>query len=147
MLNYDLRLATKHDIAALRNIEQQCFSIDDFSSRNFRYLLTKANAYTLVAACEDELLGYIMLLFRRGTKVARIYSIAVLLKGQGIAARLLQAAEQQALIQNCQLIYLEIRQDNLASQSFFQRHGYNYFASYEAYYSDKQLALRFKKHL
>lgn len=149
MLDYNLRLATRHDVAALSNIEQQCFSIDNFSSRNFRYLLTKANAYTLVAfeAEQDKLLGYIMLLFRRGTKVARIYSIAAKPARQGIASHLLQAAEQQALIQHCQIIHLEIRQDNLTSQLFFQRHGYNYFARYEDYYSDKQPALRFKKHL
>ena len=43
-----LRKADLRDLDTLVEIENTCFDVDRFSRRTFRYLLTKANAETLV---------------------------------------------------------------------------------------------------
>ena len=43
-----IRAAALDDLDALVGIENRCFDSDRIPRRNFRYLLTKANAATLV---------------------------------------------------------------------------------------------------
>jgi ribosomal protein S18 acetylase RimI-like enzyme len=57
-----IRQAELNDLDQLVAIENQTFTLDRFSRRTFRYLLSKANAVTLVAnqegqVAEDSVLG------------------------------------------------------------------------------------------
>ena len=58
-----IRTAGLKDLDNLVNIENQAFTIDRFSRRSFRYLLTRANAITLIYDLDGDAVGYIMLLF------------------------------------------------------------------------------------
>jgi ribosomal protein S18 acetylase RimI-like enzyme len=142
-----IRSATLADLDALVEIEKRCFEIDRFSRRSFRYLLTKANAETIVDIRDGDLLAYVMLLFNMGTSLARVYSIAVdpKIRGQGIAAALLEKAEQVTLEHDCVYIRSEIRTDNKPSQSLFTKHGYKQFGMIKDYYEDHADALRYEK--
>lgn len=144
-----VRPADLADLEALVAIEQRCFSLDRFSRRSFRHLLTRARAKTLVCEIGGRLVGYVMLLFRRGTPLARIYSIArdPDFRGYGIGDVLLDAAEQCALENGGLLMRLEVRKDNAASIAMFTKRGYRPFGEYVGYYEDQQDALRFQKHL
>ncbi len=62
-----IRSATLNDLSELGRIENLSFETDRFSRRSFRYLLTKANAKTLVDEQEGQIRGYVMLLFNVGT--------------------------------------------------------------------------------
>src|SRR5512132_2249832 len=99
LLRYTLfmiRPATADDVSALVEIENGAFTTDRISRRAFRYLMSKANAATLVAVEEDgEISGYVIVLFNRGTSLARLYSVAVDTDRQrhGIGGGLLAAAE------------------------------------------------------
>ena len=46
-----IRQAKSRDVRALIEIENRAFRTDRFTPRNFRYLLSEANAVTLVDVC------------------------------------------------------------------------------------------------
>lgn len=144
-----IRPATVDDLEEILRLEEVCFETDRFPRRNLRYLLTRGRAFTLVDENHGRLRGYVLVLLRRGTSLARLYSIAVdpAVRGRGVAAALVQAAEAEALERGCVLMRLEIRGDNEASQSLFRRLGYRPFATWPDYYEDAAEALRFEKHL
>lgn len=143
-----IRPAHRHDLATLVSIENQAFTTDRFSRRSFHYLLTKANAMTLVFEQEEQLLGYAMLLFHTGTSLARLYSLAVLPEhqGKGIGKKLIEAAEQAAQEHDCISLRLEVRCDNSSGINFYKQSGYKQFGKVVSdYYEDHMDALRFEK--
>ncbi|MEZ5583381.1 MAG: GNAT family N-acetyltransferase/peptidase C39 family protein [Candidatus Competibacteraceae bacterium] len=144
-----LRKATLDDLDALVALENCSFSSDKLSRRRFRYMLTKANATTLVALVSGRLLGYVLVLFSRGTSMARLYSIAVDpdCRGRDIGSLLVQAAEAAAIEHGCVSMRLEVRRDNPASLGLFNRQGYKPFKEVLGYYEDRMDALRFEKNL
>ncbi len=144
-----LRPATLADLDALVALENICFRTDKLSRRQFRYLLTKGRAAFIVAESKKTLCGYVLLLFSQGTSMARLYSIAVApsMQRHRLGYALVKAAEQFALQRGCISIRLEIRQDNHASLTLFQRSGYKPIKEILDYYEDHMDALRFEKHL
>ncbi len=144
-----IRPACLDDLDALVGIENRCFDTDRISRRNFRYLLTKANAATLVDEDAAVVRGYAMLLFNTGTSLARMYSYAVdpPYQGQGIGQELVQASEALALEHDCVSLRLEVRRDNAASIGLFEKSGYRYLEAVPDYYEDHAEALRFEKML
>jgi ribosomal protein S18 acetylase RimI-like enzyme len=143
----EIRPAALSDLNALVGLENACFETDRLSRRQFRYMLTKARAATLVAEDRDGLLGYVLLLFSRGTSVARLYSIAVRgdARGRGGGRALVAAAEKAAWANERAYVRLEIRRDNPASQALFERAGYRRFGVLSDYYEDHMEALRYEK--
>ena len=144
-----IRTASLHDLDALLVIEQRAFTLDRFSRRTFRYLLTKANATTLVCVEDGQVCGYVMVLFNVGTSLARLYSLAVDSSQQkrGVGAKLLAAAEQTCLDRGCVALRLEVRVDNLSAIRFYEKHGYKKFGIAEDYYEDHAEALRYEKNI
>lgn len=144
-----IREASLADVQALVALESACFDGDRLSRRQFRYMLSKAHAVTLVEELEGTIRGYVLLLFHAGTSMARLYSIAVgpEHRGQDIGRRLVIAAETAALTQDCVFMRLEIRRDNLPSIRLFEDLGYRQFGTYADYYEDHMEALRFEKPL
>lgn len=144
-----IRTATSQDLDALVAIENRCFESDRISRRNFRHLLTKANAATLLDERDGKVRGYAMLLFNTGTSLARLYSIAVTppFRGDGVGAALVGSCERLALERECVSLRLEVRRDNAASLRLFENLGYRYLETVPGYYEDHADALRFEKNL
>lgn len=148
-----IRRATPEDIPALVQIEARSFAGDRLVRRRFRYLLTSAHALILVdavragAATQAPLRGYVLLLFRANSPIARIYSIATHpdYLGRGVASTLVNAAERFAREHGCGSGRLEVRTDNTASLALFFKHGYHVFGRHPAYYHDGMDALRLEK--
>lgn len=142
-----LRPATLDDLDALVELENACFSIDRLSRRNFRYMLTKANAVILVAERGEKLVGYVLLLFHAGTSLARIYSIAVdpTLQRAGLGRELMEGAERAAIAAGCVYMRLEVRPDNSGAINLYKRLGYRKFGTLDDYYEDHAEALRYEK--
>ncbi|TVQ86057.1 MAG: GNAT family N-acetyltransferase [Chromatiaceae bacterium] len=149
-----LRPATLADLDALLALELASFSSDRLNRRQFRHLLTRAQALLLVATAADQgnapgapLLGYVLVLLNRATAVARLYSIAVAAaaRGRGIGRALVMAAEAATWNANRAWLRLEVRQDNPASQRLFERLGYRRFGVRADYYQDHMTALRYEK--
>ena len=143
-----IRPATLDDLNSLVSIENQVFATDRFSRRSFHYLLSKANATTLVYEVNRVVQGYIMLLFHAGTSLARMYSIAVKpeYQGKGIGKKLIKAAEQGAQEHDCISLRLEVRRDNTQAINIYKSLGYKQFGKIvKDYYEDGMDALRLEK--
>ncbi len=145
-----IRTADVSDLEALVGIERSSFVSDRISRRQWRYMLTRAHADTLLAETPDGRIdGYVLVLYNRATSVARLYSIAVAdhARGSGLGKRLVKAAEQAATQQGRAYLRLEIRRDNDASLALFRGTGYRSFGILDDYYEDHMQALRFEKRL
>jgi len=143
------RKATPDDIEALLRIEERCFDADRISRRSFRALIARPTAETIIAEEGGTIVGYAMILFRKGTALARLYSIAVDpdAKSRGIGSLLLDAAEQAAFDHDRLLLRLEVREDNQRAIALYKRHGYRPIGRCLDYYADHSDALRFEKTL
>lgn len=145
-----IRPARLSDLTALTRIENRSFETDRLSRRSFRYLLSRANAATLVDDEPDAgVTGYAMVLFNRGTSLARLYSIAVepAQRGRGLGSALLRAAEDAARARGAAYMRLEVRVDDPETQSLYRREGYRKFAVQPDYYDDEVDAIRMEKSL
>lgn len=144
-----IRPAALADIDALLRLEAECFQTDRLSRRQFRYMITRANADVLVHEDAAQIAAYVLILYSRGTSMARIYSIAVSshLRGRGVGRALVMAAEARAKEEGRINLRLEIRRDNAASLALFRSLGYRQFDQVSDYYEDHMEALRFEKSL
>jgi len=144
-----IRLASLRDLNGLVELERGCFDSDLISRRSFRHLLTRANASLLVADEDGALAGYALVVFNRGTALARLNSIAVdaAFRGRGVGRALLAAAESEALARGCVSMRCEVRLDNSASLALFEGNGYRRIEELEDYYEDHMGAFRFERTL
>lgn len=144
-----IRDARISDLAALVTLEERCFEIDRFSRRQFRYLITRAQGKLLVDERRGKLIGYVLVLFRRGTSLARLYSIAVdpRARGKGAGRDLLEAAEKAAVDASCAYLRLEVRPDNAESIRLYRSAGFRKLGEVSDYYEDGMDALRYEKAL
>ncbi|MBP5858620.1 GNAT family N-acetyltransferase/peptidase C39 family protein [Marivibrio halodurans] len=145
-----IRPATLADIDALLAVEEAAFPGDRLSRRSFRHLLKRGHQATFVACdADDRPVGYAMVLFHRGTSLARLYSFALLpdWRGWGVAEALLDAAEADCRAEGIIHLRLEVRADNARALRFYERAGYEPFGAYAAYYDDATDAVRMQKHL
>ena len=143
------RKATIDDIDALVAIEEACFDSDRISRRSFRTLIDRPTARTIVAELDGSIIGYAMILFRKGTALARLYSLAVKPGGKikGVGSQLLDAAEQAAFDEGRVYMRLEVREDNERAIKLYERFHYRPIGRYLDYYADHMPALRYEKTL
>ena len=143
-----IRPAGPDEVAALSALEQASFSQDRIARRSWRRLLRRPSALVLVAEAR-ELAGALVLLFRRGAGIARVYSLAVAAssRGSGIGGALLAQAGAAAAQRGCTHLRLETRLDNRAAQALFRRHGFAVTGRTEHYYQDGMTALRLERRL
>ncbi|MGO4123133.1 peptidase C39 family protein [Inquilinus sp. YAF38] len=144
-----IRLATSDDVPRLLEIESRAFDHDRLSRRSFLHFLTRGHAVCLAAEAGGQLLGYALVLLRRTTALARLYSLAVdpAVRGRGLGARLLEAAERAAHGEGALFLRLEVRPDNVKAIALYESRGYRHFGRYLDFYEDHADALRFEKRL
>lgn len=145
----EIRTATLDDLDNLVACEDACFETDRISRRSFRHLLTKGHQATRVLyGASGDAIGYAMVLFHRGTSLARLYSLAVLpgQRGHGYARKLLAAAEEAATAEAA-FLRLEVHAENSRAIELYRQAGYRPFGRIADYYEDGGDALRFEKAL
>ncbi|WP_082652591.1 GNAT family N-acetyltransferase/peptidase C39 family protein [Aureimonas sp. AU12] len=145
-----IRPATLDDVDALVALECASFDADRISRRSFRNLLQSRSALVLVAAnAEGALAGYCAILFRAGTALARLYSIAVSREtaGRGLGRALLRRAEREAFERDRIGLRLEVREDNARAIQLYESEQYRPIGRYLDYYADHTTAIRFEKTL
>ncbi|MDZ7750329.1 MAG: peptidase C39 family protein [Gammaproteobacteria bacterium] len=137
------------DIPALDQLERACFHGDRISRRQLHYLVKKGNAAVLVAEEDGRLVGDVVLLFSRGTSVARLYSIAVAdhMRGRSVGRALVTAAEKETWARPRAYLRLEVRKDNTAAIRLYESLGYRRLGEWPGYYEDHMDAWRFEKSL
>ncbi|MEO3428360.1 GNAT family N-acetyltransferase [Pelagibius sp. CAU 1746] len=144
-----IRSATPEDLSALFELEETAFSHDRISRRNFRHILNGANAATFVASDRQGLCGYVTVLFRSGTRLGRIYSLAVArrCRGRGLGRKLLAAAEAACRERDCRALRLEVHPRNARARRLYKQAGYSVFGRYDKYYENGADAVRMEKPL
>jgi ribosomal protein S18 acetylase RimI-like enzyme len=142
-----IRKATIEDVAALIELEQKCFASDRVSMRSFRRFITEKRSDLFLLEVNDNLAGYFLLIYRRGTSLARLYSLAVdpSFRKQGIAEQLMLHAEKCAAARNCVLLRLEVRFDNISAIKLYQKLQYHEFAVKHDFYEDHSDAICMQK--
>jgi ribosomal protein S18 acetylase RimI-like enzyme len=149
MASFDLRDAAPADIPGLVRLEAEVFATNLLSRRSFQRLVAAPSAACRVAEAEGRLAGYHLVLFRRGSTAARLYSIAVApgFRGRGLAAVLMRDAESVARERGSRRLRLEVRADNGGAIRLYERLGYRPYARIEGYYADHADALRYRRNL
>jgi len=142
-----LREANKNDLSDLHSLEQQCFSTDRLSRRSFRHWLQSDHCTFIAAISDHTLVGYCLIIFFRGTTLARLYSIAVSpdFRGRGIAESLIKEGEQRARDCGRLFLRLEVDTENKGAIRLYEKMGYRPFGVYHCYYEDNHDALRMQK--
>lgn len=132
-----VREARRTDAPAILQLET-LFPTDRMSLRSIRRFIGSATARVLVAEQDARLLGNLVLLFRAHSAIARIYSVIVSpeARGLGLGARLVRAAEKNALAASRERMSLEVRADNLAARALYLKLGYSVAETLPAYYED-----------
>ncbi|WP_232059176.1 GNAT family N-acetyltransferase [Kineobactrum salinum] len=148
-MSYLVARAKPGDLEALLAIEAACFSTDRLSRRSFKRWLRREDCVFLVATDETDgtLAGYILVLLRRGTRLARLYSLAVApsQQGRGVARLLLEQAERHTRSSGALYMRLEVASTNSGAIRLYESLGYEQFGLYHDYYDDHSDALRMEK--
>jgi ribosomal protein S18 acetylase RimI-like enzyme len=144
-----LRAANDADRPSLAALEAASFTQDRIAPRSWRRLLQRPSALVLVACLGERVAGALVLLFRRGSRIARVYSLAVAAtdRGRGLARLLLNRAIRASAARGCRAVRLETRLDNVPAQALFGREGFAVTGRTERYYEDGMAALRLERPL
>jgi [ribosomal protein S18]-alanine N-acetyltransferase len=144
-----IRPAAAADVDDLMRIEERAFRTERIPRRGFRRFLASPSSLLIVARHAGTTAGYALVLFRAGSEVARLYSIAVApeAKRRGIGVALLAAAEAATRARKCSVLRLEVHEKNAPAISRYRKSGYTLFGQHLGYYADGGHALRFEKRL
>ena len=145
----DVRLAQASDLNVLLELEKTCFESDRLSRRSFSSFI-KPGAHELLVLVENaDLIGYVLNLYRAGTSLGRMYSIAVAprARGKGYGERLLRAAETAAQARHCVFMRLEVNVENKPAIQLYEQSGYHGIGRIAGYYEDGSDAYRMEKRL
>ncbi|MDX6750417.1 GNAT family N-acetyltransferase [Geminicoccaceae bacterium 1502E] len=147
----EIRIALAHGshVEALVALEQRIFAGDRLSRRSFRRLVGRPSAVFLVAEGEGALCGYALVLLRRGSRIARLYSLArdPAVAPPGTGRALLGAAEAAAREGGAAAMRLEVRMDNDAALQLYGKCGYRSLERLPSYYQDGADGVRMEKRL
>ncbi len=143
-----VRAGVLEDLPQLLALEAM-FPGDRLSQRQFRHHLVSATARLRVVASGKRVQGYALILLRRNSRVARLYSIAVdpAARGLGLGQILLDDVVTQARKAGSERLRLEVRADNVAVIAWYRRSGFVEFGRIPGYYEDGCEALRCERQL
>ena len=139
--------ASKAHIDALVALENASFDSDRLSRQRFAHWVKASNSIFSVALLDGDLVGYGLVLLRNGTRLARLYSIAIdaQAKGCGIGRQLLSHLEEQVIEADRLYMRLEVAANNKPAIALYESCGYRSFGVYANYYENNVDAVRMQK--
>jgi ribosomal-protein-alanine acetyltransferase len=148
-LDVIIRSATLDDLEAILDIEQRAFRKDRFSRRQYIYLIKKASSTVYLLESGKRVAGTAIMLWRRNSRIGRLYNIAVHpdYQGQGMGALLMEACEEECRRRGCTAVSLEARSDNRKAIRFYDDRGYKVTMTLRRYYPDGGDGIRMVKKL
>ncbi len=137
-----IRKCKKEDLKALIKIEKQSFS-SPYSDDIMKYIVHSKHSINLVAELENEIIGYIFAILRKGDE-GHIVSIAVLppYKRNKIGESLLNEVIRVFKINKAKQIVLEVRTTNKAAINFYKKFGFEIKGTLKNYYDGKEDAYK-----
>ncbi len=139
--------AISADIGGLVELEELCFDTDRLDAKHFHYFLKKPSALVVTTKHKKKIISGAIVLFRKNSKIARLYSIAVHpdYRRLGVAQAILDFVERSCRKFRCSEIRLEVKNNNRRAIKFYRKNGYEAFGEYENFYEDGMDALRMRK--
>ena len=146
---FTIRCAEPADLDALVDLERRSFSSDQLSRRQLARHLRSDTSALLVACRNGQLLGDALVFYRRGSRLARLYSLVVAAQAQGLGLgqALLDAAERMAAERGCREMRLEVQSGNQRAIRLYERAGYSLRDLRPGYYENGSDARRYRKQL
>ncbi len=143
------RKAAAGDADRLSEIETASFSGDRLSRRSFARHITSRSASVILAVAGPVIAGYALVLFRRNSGIARLYSLAVdpAFAGRSIGRALVGEAERVSLRRGADRLRLEVRVDNRPALSLYGSAGFEKICDLQNYYADGGDGMRYEKAL
>ena len=144
-----IRQGHASDLDAIEALENDLFEGDRLSRRSLLYFLRTPTAVAMVLPGSHGLDAYALVAFRKNSRIARLYSIAVATRasGRGLGRRLLATCEAVAARRGCTRMRLEARADNPAAIRLYQAMDYAEFGREADYYEDGAATVRFEKEI
>jgi ribosomal-protein-alanine acetyltransferase len=130
-------------------LEESSFPTDRINRRNLRNLLRSKSACCLGAYASGKLIGSMVVLFRAGTRSARIYSLAVdkAARGRGVGRSMMARAEREARKRGCIKMRLEVRADNVPAMRLYEKLDFEKTQVLPGYYEDGSPANVYRKEI
>ncbi|MGQ8363895.1 GNAT family N-acetyltransferase/peptidase C39 family protein [Glaciecola sp. 1036] len=146
-IEVSFKKASLEHLDQLLALETQSFKTDRLSRRRFKHWIASDHGIFVVAMCDERLLGYGLVIMRKGTRLARLYSIAVSsdAQGLGIGKNLLAKLEQKSVEAGKLFLRLEVASNNTVAISLYEKSGYRKFGIYKGYYNNEIDAVRMQK--
>ncbi len=143
-----IRRARLGDLDALCALENY-FPSDRLNRKHLRHLLKHGHADIWVYQNKDVVIGNAVVLYRRGARLARLYSLVTHpdQRSRGIGTALLATAELAARKYGFDRLALEVRPDNVAARRLYENHGYLVVREIRKFYEDGGPALRLEASL
>ncbi|PIP94879.1 MAG: hypothetical protein COW00_14460 [Bdellovibrio sp. CG12_big_fil_rev_8_21_14_0_65_39_13] len=144
-----IRSASLNDIPSLVQLEQSCFKYYLLDKKSFSRFIKSKTSELFVAEVGSQIVAYSLMLYRKNSKKARLYSIAVdeKYRKHKIATRLLAFGEELVRQKGMREIALEVQVENTHVIQFYQKHGYIGKKTIPDYYESGQHAERMHKAL
>lgn len=142
-----IRRASRADLDGLLALEETTFDSDRISRVQWRRHIDSGSAAVLVSGEHGVVDAAVVVFYRRNTRSARLYSLAVgaHARGTGLGGALLDAAEADARARGCASMRLEVRTDNRSAIALYERRGYVRIARLPGFYEDGGDAWRYVK--
>lgn len=130
-----IRSARRDDIDDVASIERRAFS-DPWSANSFRALF--GNPLVHFAVAEDtitsRLLGYVVTWFVVDEGEIANLAVADEARRAGVGARLLDHALDVAVERRCAVVFLEVRESNVAARALYASRGFEVAGRRSKYY-------------
>jgi ribosomal protein S18 acetylase RimI-like enzyme len=127
-----------YDFDRIIELERKCFcKYLAYTPKQLEYLITRANSTCLTETLQDILRGFIIILYRNGSRVAGIETLNVdpLFQGGGIGTKLLNAAEKDMKYKWIKRIRLEVSIENKPAIRLYERAGFKKIKILKNYYN------------
>lgn len=124
----------------LYEIEKQCFEKEAFTKQQIAYLVGDYNSIGLAARADSEIVGFAIARvdIRRNMRFGHILTVDVVpaYRRKGIARKLLTQIENILKQKGASECRLEVRENNTAALSLYEKLGYKKVGKLERYYGD-----------
>jgi len=137
MENSIIRRIVLDDLNKIVELENKCFSDNTaYTAKQLKYLIKNANSSCLAEVYNDFIRGFIIVLYKNGTRVAGIETLNVdpVFRGTGIGKKLLIAAEKDMYQRSIIRIRLEVSSGNIPAIKLYEKSGFRVTGILHNYY-------------
>lgn len=125
------------DLDRVLELEKICFNENiAYNYKQLKYLIENANSYCLAELNNQYIRGFIIVLYKNGSKVAGIETLNVdpIFRGTGIGKKLLMAAEKDMYSRFIRRIRLEVSTGNTPALNLYKKSGFRITEILKDYY-------------